>query len=682
MTPGGRGREGAAGGGKGADGSCAPTAPSRLLPPLTAHAASIVTSTPGTMLASMTVRTSAPRLRTTQATSGPITAPTWSSPRCNPNARPTIGAGVTSAINASRGGVRRPLPSRSTTRRATTCHAAAVSAMTGRTAAARNYPPTISGPRRDARSASRPETSFTSAAAASAAPSSAPNATAPPPRTPVMNAGSSGYTISLAKSLRRETAPNSLTCLGSCWRSLTQAESPADQRDGQAAVREHGVVEGAQREAVALRLAEVVAQPEQLAPSDCIAQLVRRPRAVAPHFGLGVAALDVELVHHLIDCLLARHAARVQADVEQDTHRAPQQMHALEKELLVRGVKPFLTHHVFAVECPSFDRKRRPEILAHVRRQLFRDDELQMMPGIAFVQRRGGQLVAAVIAENPLLLLPRQARIGDGDIEPAGAVTAVGPRTVVRGVRNHRAHERGRRNHPQRCRGNGRELPLLYKITSAGHFPGVRVHQLARRRVIATQLVDELRPRLAAVQPLGEAHQIGLDLLFKPQAVAPQLRRRIAERVLIVQQEVERLLADREVLRPHFQPALEVGVEREQRRARLLRRGRETGGMHRCLRAERGRELFDEQPAAFGHSHRGLDEDANRLFQRGLEILEEFGDVLESSDRRGCLLGGRAVGGEEQVMQAAEQMREPEFGILGLGFQLLEAAQHDADFVQ
>src|SRR5207244_4388943 len=57
--------------------------------------------------------------------------------------------------------------------------------------------------------------SFTNAAAASAAPSSAPNATAPPPSTPVMNAGSSGYTISLAKSLRRETAPNSLTCLGS-----------------------------------------------------------------------------------------------------------------------------------------------------------------------------------------------------------------------------------------------------------------------------------------------------------------------------------------------------------------------------------------------------------------------------------------------------------------------------------
>src|SRR5881296_249677 len=292
----------------------------RPRPSFTAQYASTVTRMPGTRLHRMTDRTSAPRLKTTQATSGPITAPTWSSPRCNPNARPTRGGGVTSPISASRGGVRRPFPRRSTTRRAMTCHAATVTAMMGRTAAARKYPPTISGPRRDGRSASRPETSFTSAAAASAAPSSAPNATAPPPKTPVMNAGSRGYTISLAKSLRRETAPNSLTCLGSCWRSLTQAESPADQCDGQAAVRQHGVVEGAQREAVALRLAEVVAQPEQLAPSDRVTQLVRRPCAIAPHFGLGVAALDVELVHHLIDRLLACHAARVQADVKQDSH--------------------------------------------------------------------------------------------------------------------------------------------------------------------------------------------------------------------------------------------------------------------------------------------------------------------------------------------------------------------------
>ena len=100
------------------------------------------------------------------------------------------------------------------------------------------------------------------------------------------------------------------------------------------------------------------------------------------------------------------------------------------------------------------------------------------------------------------------------------------------------------------------------------------------------------------------------------------------------------------------------------------------------LRAQRGGKLLDEQPAAFGHSQRRLDKDAHRLFQGGLEILEEFRDVLESSDRRRRFLGRRAIGGEQQVMQPAEQMREPEFRVLGLRFQLLEAAQHDADLVQ
>ena len=104
--------------------------------------------------------------------------------------------------------------------------------------------------------------------------------------------------------------------------------------------------------------------------------------------------------------------------------------------------------------------------------------------------------------------------------------------------------------------------------------------------------------------------------------------------------------------------------------------------MHRRLRAERRGQLFHEQAAAFGHAHRCLDKDSHRLFERGLEILEKGGDVLQSPDRRYCLLGGRAVSGEQQVMQPAEQMREPEFGVFGLRFELLEAVQHDADFVQ
>src|SRR5439155_1301987 len=77
-------------------------------------------------------------------------------PRCNPKARPRSSAGVTSAMTASRGGVRSPFPSRSTTRSPITCHAAPVTAMTGRTTTAMKYPSTIMGPRRGTRSANRP----------------------------------------------------------------------------------------------------------------------------------------------------------------------------------------------------------------------------------------------------------------------------------------------------------------------------------------------------------------------------------------------------------------------------------------------------------------------------------------------------------------------------------------------
>jgi len=106
-------------------------------PPFTALLASNSTNTPGTMLAPITVRSPAlPDASSHQATIGPNTAPAWSMPRCSPKARPTRSAGVASAINASRGGVRSPLPSRSTTRSPITCHAAPVTAMTGRTTTA------------------------------------------------------------------------------------------------------------------------------------------------------------------------------------------------------------------------------------------------------------------------------------------------------------------------------------------------------------------------------------------------------------------------------------------------------------------------------------------------------------------------------------------------------------------
>src|SRR6267143_5069180 len=221
----------------------------------------------------------------------------------------------------------------------------------------------MSGPRRVERSDARPEANFTNAAANSAAPSSVPRATAPAPNTPVTNAGSSGYTISLAKSLSSETRPKSATCRGSL---PIEAQAPADQADGEAPVRQDRVVERTQGEGTAAGGVKVVAQPQQLASSDRVAELVARRRAVAAHFVLGVGALQMELAHHHVDRLLDRHPPGVQPNVEQDSHRPPQQVHPLEEPLFLLGVEPLLRHHVLAIERPPLDGERRRQVLAHV----------------------------------------------------------------------------------------------------------------------------------------------------------------------------------------------------------------------------------------------------------------------------------------------------------------------------
>src|SRR6266550_3432443 len=256
-------------------------------------------------------------------------------PRCRPKACPRRSTGVTSAISASRGGVRSPFPNRSTTRKPITCHAAPVTAMTGRTTTAMKYPSTIIGPRKRARSASRPAPSFTKAAANSAAPSSAPSACAPPPSTPVVQ-----------------------------------------QR----------VVETAQGEALALRRAEVLPQLEDLAPTHRVAQRVGRLGTVTTHFRFRIRPVHPQVRRHELHCLLERHAARMQSDIEQDTHRTPQQMYALEELLFFGAVEPLFPHHVLTVQRPAFDGERRPHVLAGVRGLLLRVHQVEVVARIPFVQ--------------------------------------------------------------------------------------------------------------------------------------------------------------------------------------------------------------------------------------------------------------------------------------------------------
>src|SRR6267378_1220663 len=104
--------------------------------------------------------------------------------------------------------------------------------------------------------------------------------------------------------------------------------------------------------------------------------------------------------------------------------------------------------------------------------------------------------------------------------------------------------------------------------------------------------------------------------------------------------------------------------------------------MHRRLSPQCSRELAYQQTTAFGHAHGGLHEHPHRLFERGAQVVEKRRDVLEPADRRRGLFSGRAIRREQQVMQTAEQVGEPEFGILRLRLELLEAAQRHPNLVQ
>src|SRR5882762_5384822 len=122
--------------------------------------------------------------------------------------------------------------------------------------------------------------------------------------------------MSLAKSLSSETQPNSFTCRGSGGAAAAflciEAEAPTDQRDGETAVAQQGVVKSAQGKGPALRGAVVLPQLEDLAPPHRVAQRLGRLGAVAPHLCLRVGAVHAQVRGEILHCLLEGHAPRVQ----------------------------------------------------------------------------------------------------------------------------------------------------------------------------------------------------------------------------------------------------------------------------------------------------------------------------------------------------------------------------------
>ena len=108
------------------------------------------------------------------ASSGPRNAPATSSDCRRPKEAPRSSGGARSAISASRGAPRMPLPMRSTKRAANTQPTVCASGNTGFVKAASPYPIVASSLRFPSRSDNAPENTFVIAALASATPSMSP----------------------------------------------------------------------------------------------------------------------------------------------------------------------------------------------------------------------------------------------------------------------------------------------------------------------------------------------------------------------------------------------------------------------------------------------------------------------------------------------------------------------------
>src|SRR5918994_1563159 len=111
------------------------------------------------------------------------------------------------------------------------------------------------------------------------------------------------YSLEFSSSLSRyvSTVIFMRSVLSGSGRSLGKPHAPAPQREGQPAIPHQLIVEPAGTVPRAFPRRIRVSQPQELAPANRIAQLVRRPRTVPPHLGLRAGALDGKVLDHVVN---------------------------------------------------------------------------------------------------------------------------------------------------------------------------------------------------------------------------------------------------------------------------------------------------------------------------------------------------------------------------------------------
>src|SRR5882672_7269602 len=123
--------------------------------------------------------------------------------------------------------------------------------------------------------------------------------------------------------------------------------------------------------------------------------------------------------------------------------------------------------------------------------------------------------------------------------------------------------------------------------------------------------------------------------------------------MLVVQMEVEVFLTQRELVGRALEPALQVVLERDHRRRRSIRRGRDA-------LSQPGPDSTPPRQPTLVDAQRRFHEYPHRLDQRGPSVVEQPRYGLKPTRQLdGSLLRG-AVSPAQQEMQAPQQVREPE----------------------
>ena len=265
-----------------------------------------------------------------------------------------------------------------------------------------------------------------------------------------------------------------------------------------------------------------LAHPLDLERAREVRRSLRRPRAVAAHLGAGGRLGEARVLAHERDSVLEAHVARVEAGVDDDAGGTEDARVEPSEHLPVVGEEALLAHHQLGVERPALDEERGADDVTHASRARLRPREVPVVPGVRLVDRDRRDHRVVVGLQALADLLGRRAVRWERHEEVADARVAERRRPVVRGDREHRPLERGRRfDEALLALGQGHQLVLAQVGPRPLRPVLVRgAHRLGRRGMVVVESLHGVAPA-AAVAVDARRHLVHANGELLPRRLPP-----------------------------------------------------------------------------------------------------------------------------------------------------------------